>query len=729
MMMIDVNQYGFLRVLRLLRILRPLRVISRNRGMQLVVRCLMTSMSSIGNVLIVAGIIFFAFAVAGGFLFRGLFWHCTDPDFPEFTSRFGVKNETGAWLVEPCDSGYTDASGEPRQWVNARFHFDNSFDAMLTLFVLFSLEGWPDIMWHALDVTMVDYSPKRENSVMYFVFFMLFIMVASFMLLNLFTGVIFESYLTEKRKMDTRGITLFITEEQQEWIDKCKLYMNMAPPKKKREPPNARNRKHIYDIVTSSRFETFIFILIGLNLLQQAITWDNEPVEWTDASEYINYVFNGLFIVEAGLKIYGLEWAGYIVDPWNKFDFTLVVFSVIDMTFSALTNLNFLRVLRIGRVMGRLLRILRVSRVARLAKAFSGLRVIGTTLVTSLSSLLNISVLLLLIFFIYAVAGVKFFGNVKQGEFLNSQRNFSQFGDALRLLFILATGESWNEVMRDAMIYSGAPEFAIFYFCTFVILAQFVMMNLFIMIIVENFDNLNKKTGKTRVDFESAFKSAWESCDVESDGKIDISQLQKLLKKLPYPYGLSRSSSNAHYLKVLKELDLTVWPGEKIDFHELLMAIHRKSRHKSMGLKELKILSMRPDDISSQLRRRAASKNLTFADKMKLKVPKIEENSVSLTEHYASKRIGQMFRKWRSQLNHSGKKSPHQEFIEMIKSPEEKTKKLLQDVELDAVEMKEMIMEIESIEQRVTKSETVVQVKRRKSMAAVNQSPSKNEGK
>ena len=63
---------------------------------------------------------------------------------------------------------------------------------------------------------------------MYFIFFMFFIMVASFMLLNLFTGVIFESYLMEKRKMDTRGIKLFITEAQQEWIDKCKVYINMA---------------------------------------------------------------------------------------------------------------------------------------------------------------------------------------------------------------------------------------------------------------------------------------------------------------------------------------------------------------------------------------------------------------------------------------------------------------------------------------------------------------------
>ena len=82
-------------------------------------------------------------------------------------------------------------------------------------------------------------------------------------------------------------------------------------------------------------------------------------------------------------------------------------------------------------------------------------------------------------------------------------------------------------------VYSGSPEAAVFYFCTFVILAQFVMMNLFIMIIVENFDNLNKKKDNVGVDIETAFKTAWESCDIENNGKIPSSKLQHLLKKLP----------------------------------------------------------------------------------------------------------------------------------------------------------------------------------------------------
>ena len=80
-----------MKVLRMLRVLRPLKTISRYRGMQLVVRCLIESMASVGNVLIVAFVLFFAFAVAGYALFGGKFYSCNDLTSSGGTSRYGVK--------------------------------------------------------------------------------------------------------------------------------------------------------------------------------------------------------------------------------------------------------------------------------------------------------------------------------------------------------------------------------------------------------------------------------------------------------------------------------------------------------------------------------------------------------------------------------------------------------------------------------------------------------------
>ena len=433
---LDLMEYegsnvSFMKVLRMLRVLRPLKAISRNRGMQLVVRCLIASMASIGNVLIVAFVLFFAFAVAGYALFGGKFYYCNDPDFPARTSRYGVLNSSYVeiqgnssvstlhkWVVEPCAKGYYAKDGTEREWINAEFHFDNFYMSVITLFVMFSLEGWPDILWHAMDVTDVDVSPEPGAFASYgFVYFIFFIFLASMLLLNLFTGVIFESYLKQKRAMDTEGISMFITPEQQEWIDKCKVYMSMKKPARKFDPPAHPMRFKMYCIVTKPLFENVIFALIILNLIQQASTWDTEPQIWTEWQYILTFVFTFIFCLEAIMKIYGLEWKPYWDDPWNKFDFILVVFSLFDIAISVIDlNFSFFRVLRVGRVLGRLLRIIRVSRIARLAKAFSGLRTIGATLSMSLYSLINIATLLFLLYFIYAVLGVKAFGSIKEAR-------------------------------------------------------------------------------------------------------------------------------------------------------------------------------------------------------------------------------------------------------------------------------------------------------------------------
>jgi hypothetical protein len=65
---------------------------------------------------------------------------------------------------------------------------------MLTLFTVSSLEGWPDIMIAAVDTVGVDEGPVQENSVVYGFFFIIFILVGSFFLMNFFVGVLFLKY-------------------------------------------------------------------------------------------------------------------------------------------------------------------------------------------------------------------------------------------------------------------------------------------------------------------------------------------------------------------------------------------------------------------------------------------------------------------------------------------------------------------------------------------------------
>lgn len=78
---------------------------------------------------------------------------------------------------------------------------------MLTLFNVASLEGWPDVMIAAVDtVSEIDEGPKQEASVELGFFFVIFILVGSFFLMNLFVGVLFMKY-TAAEKRDKKGFT------------------------------------------------------------------------------------------------------------------------------------------------------------------------------------------------------------------------------------------------------------------------------------------------------------------------------------------------------------------------------------------------------------------------------------------------------------------------------------------------------------------------------------------
>ena len=77
----DNESLKSLKALRALRALRPLRMISRNKGMKLVVTALLTSLPSMTNVLTVSFLLLLIYAIMGVNFFKGTFYHCADlPD-------------------------------------------------------------------------------------------------------------------------------------------------------------------------------------------------------------------------------------------------------------------------------------------------------------------------------------------------------------------------------------------------------------------------------------------------------------------------------------------------------------------------------------------------------------------------------------------------------------------------------------------------------------------------
>lgn len=106
---------------------------------------------------------------------------------------------------------------------------------------------------------------------------------------------------------------------------------------------------------------------------------------------------------------------------------------------------------------------------------------------------MNVLALLMLVFFIYAILGVFMFGSVTEGDIIDHQVNFSNFGSAMLILFRMVTGEDWPTIMYDMMNTSAdcipgktcGTSLAPLYFISLQMVCVYVMLNLFILIILQ----------------------------------------------------------------------------------------------------------------------------------------------------------------------------------------------------------------------------------------------------
>ena len=108
--------------------------------LKMIVIALMDAGGSIANVIIVVLVVWLMFAIFAVSTYKGTFFYCSIEKYV-YQDQYQCIEKGGEWLR--YDS-----------------NFDDIGQAMMTLFVVSSLEGWPEIMHQALDLTRVDFGPE-----------------------------------------------------------------------------------------------------------------------------------------------------------------------------------------------------------------------------------------------------------------------------------------------------------------------------------------------------------------------------------------------------------------------------------------------------------------------------------------------------------------------------------------------------------------------------------------
>ncbi|EFX89598.1 hypothetical protein DAPPUDRAFT_310458 [Daphnia pulex] len=575
------------KILRVLRVLRPLRAINRAKGLKHVVQCVIVAVKTIGNIMLVTCLLEFMFAVIGVQLFKGKFFKCNDP------SKM-TRDDCIGTFIQYEDGDIERPTVSNRTWENNDFHFDDVGKAMLTLFTVSTFEGWPGLLYVSIDSHTEDMGPMHNYRPMIACFYFIYIIIIAFFMVNIFVGFVIVTFQNEGEQ-EYRNCELDKNQRN------CIEFALKAKPFR-RYIPKQRFQYKVWWMVTSQPFEYVLFTLISMNTITLGMKFYGQPEVYTQALDILNMIFTSVFALEFLLKLAAFRFKNYFSDPWNVFDFVIVLGSFIDIVYSQLNVSKEMLVLLYGVPDSNLIsinffRLFRVMRLVKLLSRGEGIRTLLWTFMKSFQALPYVALLIVMLFFIYAVIGMQVFGKIALDDdtAIHRNNNFQTFPQAVLVLFRSATGEAWQDVMlgcssqkapacdplsdeiRNNSTDHCGTEFAIPYFISFYVLCSFLIINLFVAVIMDNFDYLTRDWSILGPHHLDEFVRLWSEYDPDARGRIKHLDVVTLLRKISPPLGFGKLCPHRVACKRLVSMNMPLNSDGTVMFNATLFAVVRTS--------------------------------------------------------------------------------------------------------------------------------------------------------
>ncbi|XP_061920902.1 voltage-dependent L-type calcium channel subunit alpha-1C isoform X2 [Entelurus aequoreus] len=664
---IQSSAINVVKILRVLRVLRPLRAINRAKGLKHVVQCVFVAIRTIGNIVIVTTLLQFMFACIGVQLFKGKFFTCTD------SSKQTQAECRGSYIMYK-DGNVAKPERALRQWENSDFNFDDVLQGMMALFAVSTFEGWPGLLYKAIDSHAEDVGPIYNYRVVISIFFIIYIIIIAFFMMNIFVGFVIVTF-QEQGEQEYKNCELDKNQRQ------CVEYALKARPLRRYIPKNPYQYK-VWYVVNSTYFEYLMFTLILLNTICLAMQHHGQTKNFNDAMNILNMLFTGLFTVEMILKLIAFKPRGYFSDPWNVFDFLIVIGSIIDVILSEINPADssssssspssssssshppVVRPMGLqnseenARISITFFRLFRVMRLVKLLSRGEGIRTLLWTFIKSFQALPYVALLIVMLFFIYAVIGMQMFGKIALRDHtqINRNNNFQTFPQAVLLLFRCATGEAWQEIMlacspnrpcekgstneNSTTVEECGSHFAIIYFVSFYMLCAFLIINLFVAVIMDNFDYLTRDWSILGPHHLDEFKRIWAEYDPEAKGRIKHLDVVTLLRRIQPPLGFGKLCPHRVACKRLVSMNMPLNSDGTVMFNATLFALVRTA----LRIKTEGNLEQANEELRAIVKKIWKRTSMKLLDQV---VPPAGDDEVTVGKFYATFLIQEYFRKFK----------------------------------------------------------------------------------
>ncbi|XP_065655801.1 voltage-dependent L-type calcium channel subunit alpha-1D isoform X4 [Hydra vulgaris] len=341
------------RVIQNIRVLRPLKLINKLPKLKAVFMCMFYSLKNVFLVIILSIDILLIYSIMGVQIFSGTFYYCTDKSIDK-------KDDCMGNYIQ-FDSSYNQPKEIKREWLLYPFNFDNTLNAMLTLFTSSTGDAWYIHMQRGIDSTGIDSGPIENNRTWVAIYFISFVVVFSFFFMNVFIGMIILTFHEQGAAVSGKNL-------DQNTINSLVFAMN-AKPMKRFMPEDVKSFQYAAWVFTESNaWEITTTCLIILSTIALVIEFEGESDIYSAKMKNINTAFSFFFLTEFLIKFFALGF-NYFKDPWNDFDLIIVLGGLIDFAIKlkvsnpdAVFDTSIFRLLRAL----RLVKLLRRSRSLRI---------------------------------------------------------------------------------------------------------------------------------------------------------------------------------------------------------------------------------------------------------------------------------------------------------------------------------------------------------------------------
>ncbi|KAM6101672.1 sodium channel protein type 5 subunit alpha-like [Theristicus caerulescens] len=366
-------------------------------------------------------------------------------------------------------------------------------------------------------------------------------------------------------------------------------------------------RKTCYQIVEHSWFESFIIFMILLS--SGALAFEDIHIHERQSIKimlaFLDKMFTFIFVLEMLLKWVAYGFKKYFTNAWCWLDFLIVDVSLVNLLGSSFGPMKSLRTLR-------------ALRPLRALSRFEGMRVVVNALVGAIPSIMNVLLVCLIFWLIFSIMGVNLFAgkfgkcvnlteedselnssinnitdcrmynNTGKIFWVNVKVNFDNVGSGYLALLQVATFKGWMDIMYaavDSREKNEQPQmehslFMYLYFVNFIIFGSFFTLNLFVGVIIDNFNQQKKK-----ISGEDIFMTEEQRKYYNAMKKLGSKKPQK-----PIPRPLNRYQGFLFDIVTCQAFDVVIMILICLNMITMMVETYEQSKTKTNILNKINIL-------------------------------------------------------------------------------------------------------------------------------------------